>query len=609
MCSGGGTYSGDTHMWLYNNSGSYITENDDYCSLGSQITWVATYTGTLYLRVASHNSNAASWTLAWTYTIPCNPPTSITPTASSTSVCTGTPVTFGGSISGGACPSGVYYYQWRDPYGSVIRSYNTTIGMTYTPTTTGYYYLDVYCNDCSGSTNTGSIYITVNTTPSAPTPSATPSDICSGESSTLSASVSGSTIYWYSGSCGGTLLGTGNSISVSPSSTTTYYARSYTGSCWSTSCGSVTVNVGTAPDAPTGTGDAVCSGQSATLTASGSTGDYSWWTASSGGTNLGCGSSYTTPVLYSTTTYYVQAEPAGGTGGTLLYSQPFVNGVTPTTSALEWCSFRSSLTSDYDYQTMTIRGTYNMTGITLTNPTHVAAIANALRTATSYSCTSDGYTWYVSTGCGSSPCGGTSVELHVDVAGCSCSGSYTIRPEINNENWGGVGGTTTCGAPSQTMEVLFTYGSGGGGSTSYPNGAGGTFTYNPGDTPQTIALKACESHYGVGACITGSCGYFSYYYSSSSLSCNCDKPIGQYEWIYSNTGYTQVGQDYGGATTDVTGNGLFVRVKSSATCNSSSWTLALEHLGTGGGGTPSSSQTFDYTGSYQTLLCRLVLPV
>jgi hypothetical protein len=119
-------------------------------------------------------------------------------------------------------------------------------------------------------------------------------------------------------------------------------------------------------------------------------------------------------------------------------------------------------------------------------------------------------------------------------------------------------------------------------NTYYPNGAGGYFNYAPGATNQQIALAACESVYGVGNCNTGSCGNFTYYKATAHLSCDCNKPIGQYEFIYSNTGYTQVGQDYGGNTTNVSGNSLFTRVKTAAGCTSNSWTLAQPALGQGG---------------------------
>jgi hypothetical protein len=72
--------------------------------------------------------------------------------------------------------------------------------------------------------------VTVNTSSTAPTSaSANPPTICAGQSTTLSASGgtngTGSSLVWYRGGCGGTLVGTGSSITVSPTSTTTYYVR------------------------------------------------------------------------------------------------------------------------------------------------------------------------------------------------------------------------------------------------------------------------------------------------------------------------------------------------------------------------------------------------
>lgn len=88
------------------------------------------------------------------------------------------------------------------------------------------------------------------TPPAAPTNvAATPSTITFGQSSTLSASVSaGCTVDWYTGSCGGSLVGSGTSLVVSPIATTTYYprARNTSTGCVSLSCGSavtLTVNI------------------------------------------------------------------------------------------------------------------------------------------------------------------------------------------------------------------------------------------------------------------------------------------------------------------------------------------------------------------------------
>ena len=60
-----------------------------------------------------------------------------------------------------------------------------------------------------------------------------------------------------------------------------------------------------APPAPASSNTTICTGNTATLSATG-TAILGWYSAASGGTYLGGGSGYTTPVLTSTTTYYVQ---------------------------------------------------------------------------------------------------------------------------------------------------------------------------------------------------------------------------------------------------------------------------------------------------------------
>lgn len=65
--------------------------------------------------------------------------------------------------------------------------------------------------------------------PTIPTPTISSTTICKGDSVTASilsgALNSAANWYWYSGSCGGTLLGTGTTIKLSPSTTTNYFVR------------------------------------------------------------------------------------------------------------------------------------------------------------------------------------------------------------------------------------------------------------------------------------------------------------------------------------------------------------------------------------------------
>jgi subtilisin-like proprotein convertase family protein len=95
--------------------------------------------------------------------------------------------------------------------------------------------------------------------------------ICSGNTTALSV-VSGNlnnatNWNWYSGSCGGTLVGTGTSISVSPTSTTTYFVRGEGGCVVAGTCSQLTVTVNPTPAAPVVSGVDGCG--SSVLTATG----------------------------------------------------------------------------------------------------------------------------------------------------------------------------------------------------------------------------------------------------------------------------------------------------------------------------------------------------
>lgn len=102
--------------------------------------------------------------------------------------------------------------------------------------------------------------------PSIPTLSLSPTTICSGESSTLT--ITGNlndATQWniYSGSCGGTLVGSTSTttFSINPTSTTTYYVRGNGGCVSGGSCASITLNVTAAPEINiTGNGTSIVTG-------------------------------------------------------------------------------------------------------------------------------------------------------------------------------------------------------------------------------------------------------------------------------------------------------------------------------------------------------------
>ena len=99
--------------------------------------------------------------------------------------------------------------------------------------------------DCN-TTSCASQLITVNTLSTTPTSISGVTTICQGSSTTLSASGgfagTGAIAEWFTGSCGGTPIGTGNSMTFTPTINTTYFVR-YKGICNTTTCASVAVNI------------------------------------------------------------------------------------------------------------------------------------------------------------------------------------------------------------------------------------------------------------------------------------------------------------------------------------------------------------------------------
>ena len=174
------------------------------------------------------------------------------------------------------------------------------------------------------SSISGNATVTVSNGSVAPTGITGTNSICSGSSTTLTltgGTAAGGTARWYSGSCGGTFVGSGNSISVSPTSNTTYYVR-YEGGCNTTACASRTVTINGASVAPTtiSAPTTICLGSSTSLTVSGgvlgSSATANWYSGSCGGTLVGSGNTINvSPTI--TTTYYVRYE--GSCNSTAVY--------------------------------------------------------------------------------------------------------------------------------------------------------------------------------------------------------------------------------------------------------------------------------------------------
>ena len=110
--------------------------------------------------------------------------------------------------------------------------------------------------DITSDKQTGTLTATATGTVAVAVPPANPTSIsanynpiCNGASAILTANGAVGTVYWYTGSCGGTPTSpaTGNTLTVSPSVNTTYYARNYNNSLFSAGCVSIAIVVNARP--------------------------------------------------------------------------------------------------------------------------------------------------------------------------------------------------------------------------------------------------------------------------------------------------------------------------------------------------------------------------
>ena len=154
----------------------------------------------------------------------------------------------------------------------------------------------------NGSTNVSGT-LTVNAIPTAPTASAT--QVFCGSATVANLTATGTSIQWYSASTGGTPL----SSSTALVNGNKYYASQTVSGCESPRT-EVTVTINALPSVPSATGTTICSGSTATISATSGAGEtIDWYASATGGTALLSGStSYTSPSLTTTTTYYAEAR-------------------------------------------------------------------------------------------------------------------------------------------------------------------------------------------------------------------------------------------------------------------------------------------------------------
>lgn len=167
--------------------------------------------------------------------------------------------TFSAELSDPTVISGALDYQWQiSSNGTTWADIPMANGVTYTinplqPSDIGKYYR-VIVAAAGNISNTACRYISNAFLLNAKNASAAPTGVITDPAATtcpenpVTLTVNGGSLgtnaqwRWYTGSCGGTLIGTGSSIIVSPAVTTTYYVRAE-GDCNTTSCASITITV------------------------------------------------------------------------------------------------------------------------------------------------------------------------------------------------------------------------------------------------------------------------------------------------------------------------------------------------------------------------------
>jgi hypothetical protein len=210
---------------------------------------------------------------------------------------------------GPSCATSSASYQWT-----------STVGLNY--------YILVHGYSSNSAFQIGLICSTPP--PSNPTSiSATSNIVCNGTSTTLTANGAVGTVYWYINGCGVTQIGVGNSITVSPTTTTTYFARNYNSGLFSSGCVSTTITVNPTPTVSVSSvTNTICEGSNTQLISSvGNTGGspitYSW-SPSTGLTNPNAPSPFASPTTNQTYTLTVSSNGCSNATSTTINVNPSV---------------------------------------------------------------------------------------------------------------------------------------------------------------------------------------------------------------------------------------------------------------------------------------------
>ena len=362
------TASAGTLSWYANPTGG--------SALGTGTSFITpSISGTTTYYVETVNASCASSRTAVIATVNTTP--SITSTTPA-SRCNAGQVTLSATASAG---STIWYANASG--GSVLSSSNNFVTPSISGTTT--YYVEASAGSCTSPRV--AVIATVNTTPIVT--STTPNSRCDAGTVTLLAAADAGTLNWYANASGGSSLGTGTSFTTpSISGTTIYYVDASTATCTSGRT-AVTATINITPTV-TGIPNSRCNAGTVTISASANAGTISWYANASGGSALGTGTSFITPSISGTTTYYAESVNATCTSPRVpviatVNISPSITSTTPASACTPGCATLSATASTGTIQWYSVAsgGTLYFTGANLN-------ICNLPSTATYYVQTTDG---------------------------------------------------------------------------------------------------------------------------------------------------------------------------------------------------------------------------
>lgn len=300
-CGDGATADFDTYLEVMDGSCTTISTNDDGCeSLRSSITYTPSSSGIIYLKVRGFSGAGGTYTLAYSRELlPGDNCSNAQDLAGLTSPYSATTINYDNDFSNCSMGSSAdRIFKMDIPDGASIEmwqlsnNYDSRHTMRYggaCPGTTEIDCIDdsdlthISWTNSTGSTQTiywinagyssyeGDFVLEWIISPPDPTSiNVVSTTVCSGSTTTLTAIGAFGTVYWYTGSCSGSLIGTGNSIDVNPTTNTTYYARNNYDGVWSSSCASTSITIDEPVTTAVSSGDYVWSGNT----------DSNWETAS-----------------------------------------------------------------------------------------------------------------------------------------------------------------------------------------------------------------------------------------------------------------------------------------------------------------------------------------